>query len=210
MKTAPYRLYGRSQTGVMAIEAAFGEAGIAYEYVVTPKPTTEADIASFRRLNPRLQVPVLVHPDGTAITEGPAILSHIADSHPGANLIPKPGTTARARHDRWVSFFHANVYEGMLRELFPDRYTSDAEGAAAVKSAASDYVRRHFVIFEAELGSGPYLSGDDLAVFDIYLWMLCYWMDEAWLTANCPRIANLWRSASARPVLARIAESHFG
>ena len=206
----PYRLFSRQQTGGMAIEAALAEAGAPFELVEVPRPGTPEQKAAFATINPRLQVPVLVHPTGLVVTEGPAILLHIGDAFPDAKLVPPPGSPARASHDRWLCFFHANVYEGMLRELAPRRYTVDADAAPAVKSAATEYVRRHFLLFDGQLGNGPYLSSSDLSMFDIYLWMLCFWMDTDWLAANCPKVHRLWSTAQGRPVLARIALNHFG
>ena len=206
----PYHLYGRRQTGVMAVEAALAEIGIEAVAIDQPRPATPEEISAFRRINPRLQVPVLVHPDGTVITEGPAILTHLADAHPQAGLIPPPGSPDRARHDRWLAFFQANIYEGMLREIYAERYTTESAGAAGVQAAATDYVRRHFQIFDTELGPGPYWAGKRLQILDIYVWMLCHWIDADWLTLTCPRIARLWRTASTRPDLAAIAQAHFG
>jgi glutathione S-transferase len=207
---AVYRLYGRRQTGAMAVQAALSEAGVPFDYIDMPRPHTPDEIAAFAVINPRLQVPVLVHPDGTVITEGPAILSHIADAHPSTGLAPAPGSPARARHDRWIAFFQANVYEAMLRELFGERYTTDPGGAESVQDAATAYIHRHFQIFEGELAKGPYLFDQRFTLFDIYLWMLCFWMNETWLVTNCPRITRLWREAQARPALARIGAAHFG
>lgn len=194
----------------MAIEAALAEAGVAHEFVPVSRATDATKSAAFTAINPRQQLPVLVTPDGTVITEGPAILAHIADAHPEAGLIPTPGGSARAIHDRWTAFFHANVYEAMLRELAPARYTTDPAGAAGIKAAAIAYTQRHFEIFEAQLGQGPYLLGDRLQMFDIYLWMLCYWVDPDWLAAACPKIRRLQLTASARPALSAAVERHFG
>jgi GST-like protein len=205
-----YTLYGWRQTGSMAVEAAMAEAGIPHDVVQISRKTDENLGPAYTAVNPRQQLPSLVLPDGTVVTEGPAILSHLGDAHPAAGLIPPPGSPARATHDRWTAFFHANVYEAMLRELRPASYTQNGVGAAEVKQAAILYTQRHFSLFEAELGAGPYLLGDRLQMFDIYLWMLCYWVDAAWLAANCPRINRLWKSADARPALAAVALRHFG
>lgn len=208
-----YRLYGRRQTGSMVVEAALGLTGADWVMQDTAKPKTEAELAALQAVNPRGQVPILIHPDGTVITEGPAILLHLADAFPAAGLAPRPGSSARAWHDRWLTFYHANVYEGMLRELFADRYTSDPAGGPAVASAATVYVRRHFVIFEAELtprlGSG-FACGAQPSVLDLYLWMLCFWMDAAWLEANCPALSTLWQRMRVMPALAPIEAAHFG
>lgn len=205
-----YRLYGWRQTGSMAIEAALEEAGVPYDFVPVSRATDENLSEAFARINPRQQVPALALPDGTLIAEGPAMLSHIGDAHPAAGLIPAPGRAARAQHDRWMAYFHCNVYEAMLRQLKPGAYTTDPAGAAGVKAAADDYINRHFRIFEATLGDGPYLMGAGFQMFDIYLWMLNWWMDDAWLAAECPRIHRLGRTANSRPVLAAVAARHFG
>lgn len=207
-----YRLYGRRQTGSMAIEAALALAEADWVFEKVAKPSTEAERAALQRVNPREQVPILVHPDGTVITEGPAILLHLADAFPAASLAPRAGTSARGWHDRWLAFFHANVYEGMLRELFPDRYTTCPDGAPAVQVAATDYVRRHFLIFEEEVASrstSAYFCGRNPSVLDIYLWMLCFWMDGGWLKGNCPQLATHWQRMRSMPALALVEGVHF-
>ncbi|MFO1203493.1 MAG: glutathione S-transferase family protein [Tabrizicola sp.] len=208
-----YTLYGRRQTGSMAIEAALHLAGADWAFQLTPRPTTENELAALQKINPRGQVPILIHPDGTIITEGPAILTHLADAYPSAGLAPATGSSARAWHDRWLAFFQANVYEGMLRELFPDRYTTDPASAPSVATAATAYVRRHFLIFEAEIAARPaqpFFCGQTPSVLDIYLWMLCFWMDADWLTANCPTLTAHWHRMRAIPALSSIETGHFG
>ena len=98
----------------------------------------------------------------------------------------------------------------MLRELAPVRYTTDASSAPGIQSAATEYVRRHFRLFETDMGEGPYVLNGTFSVLDIYLWMLCYWMHRDWLAANCPKVHLLWSTAEKRPALARIAQKHFG
>jgi glutathione S-transferase len=208
-----YRLYGRRQSGSMAIEAALRLCGADWTLVDTPRPKTEEDRTAFLQINPRGQVPILIHPDGTVITEGPAILSHLAAAFPAADLAPAPASSARAWHDRWLAFFHANVYEGMLRELFPDRYTLDPAGGPAVAAAATDYVRRHFSLFEAELACRPdtaFVRGTRPSILDIYVWMLCFWLDAGWLAENCPTLAAHWQRMRALPALTPVEQAHFG
>lgn len=208
-----YILHGRRQTGSMAIQAALQLAEADWTFQETPRPATEAEVAALRRINPRSQVPILIHPDGTVITEGPAILMHLADAFPAAGLAPAPGTSARAWADRWLGFYHANVYEGMLRELFPDRYTADPAGAPAVAAAATAYVRRHFLIFEAEIAARPahpFFCGSRPSVLDIYLWMLCFWLDADWLAVNGPTLTAHWHRMRAIPALSAIETEHFG
>ena len=91
-----YRLYGKSGTGSAAVQAALAEAGASYE-VVTINTKAQAHMTEeYRAINPRQQVPALQLPDGSVMTEGSAMLLHLADAHPKAGLAPAP-TPAGAR-----------------------------------------------------------------------------------------------------------------
>jgi GST-like protein len=205
-----YRLYGWKLTGSLAIEAAFAEAGVAFDLVPVSRKTDENLTNDFRRINPRQQLPAVMLPDGTFIAEGPAILLHIADAFPEAALAPKPGSFARAHHDRWLSFFQANVYEGELRKLFPARYVTTPDCAPSVREAAERYVERHYRIFEDTLGDGPYVLGHAFSVLDIYVWMLAQWMPQDWLGRECPKIKRLSDTVAKRPKVAPVHAYHFG
>ena len=103
--------------------------------------------------------------------------------------------------------------EGMLRALFPDRYTLDPAGGPAVAAAATEYVRRHFSLFEAELARRPdtaFFCGTSPSILDIYVWMLCFWLDPDWLAENCPTLAAHWQRMRALPALTPIEQAHFG
>jgi GST-like protein len=204
-----YRLYGWRQTGSLAIEAAFAEAGVAYEFVPVSRETDENLTDAYRKINPRQQLPALELPDGSIMTEGAAMLLHIGDAFPAAGLLPKPGSSARAQHDRWLAFFAINVYEGELRQIRPGNYTTDPHGAAGVKAAADAYVERHFRIYDDSLGAGPYLFGGHFTMVDIYVWMLAQWMDQPWLAQNCLKVKRLADTVMARPLIAPVQQAHF-
>lgn len=203
-----YTLYGRDGTGSMAVEAALVELGLPFELIHVAREPDHPSARALAAVNPRGQVPALVCPDGTVVTECPAILTFLADAHPGAGLIPAAGSTARARHDRWMAFFHANLYEGLLRHFYPERYVSDPAAAPLVAQAATGYVRAQLAIFEQELGDGPFLMGERLQMFDIFAWTICGWTDPGWLRAMCPRLQRLMAAVEARPQLAALAARH--
>ena len=210
VRQSGYRLYGWKLTGSLAIEAAFAEAGVGFDYVPVSRKTDENLTEAYRRINPRQQLPALRLPDGSHIAEGPAILLHIADAFPQAGLAPQAGSIDRAHHDRWLSFFQANVYEGELRKLFPARYTTDPDSAASVKDAADSYVEQHYRIFEESLGDGPYYFGGRFSVLDIYVWMLAQWMPQDWLAEACPKVKRLSDTTARRPKIAPVHAFHFG
>ena len=201
---AGYKLYGRPGAGNMAVEAAFAELGVAYDLIEVQKAADGSLDAGFHSLNPRGQVPALMLPDGSVMTETAAILLHLADAFPQSGLAPAPGSSARAQHDRWLTFAHANLYEGILRLFYPDRYVSDPSAALAVEDAARSYVLQHFAIYQGALGAGPYHFGDKLSVLDLMVWMLSGWVEPEPLAATCPKVVHLAAAVSARPSLAAV------
>jgi len=205
-----YKLYGTKQTGTCAVHAALKELDIPYEMVEVTTKTGQHLTDAYKKINPRRQVPSLMLPDGAVITEGPAILIHLADTHSQHSLIPAIGTVDRSQIIRWLFFFAVNVYEGELRKLLGARYTTDPDGGDPVGAAAEAYVNRHYQIFETTLGDGPYFLGDRFSILDIYVWMLAQWMDRKWLEANCPKIVVLSEAVKARPKVAPIHELNFG
>lgn len=205
-----YKVYGWKLTGSLATEAALNEAGADYEIIPVNIKAGEQHQEEFGRINPRRQVPALGLPDGSIMTEGAAILLHIADAHPQARLAPPPGSSERGQHDRWLFFFAVNVYEGELRKLNPQNYVTSADCADAVKAAADAYVERHYRIFEGALGERPYTFADTFTVLDIYVWMLAQWMPPEWLSEECPKVNRLLETAKLRPKIAPIQKRHFG
>jgi len=205
-----YKLYGWKLTGSLASEAALNEVGAKYEIIPINIRAGEQHSEEYGLINPTRQVPSLELPDGSVMTEGAAILLHIADSHPDSNLAPPPGSSERAQHDRWLFFFAVNVYEGELRKINPQDYVDSEDCAEVAKIAAERYVEKQYRIFEDSLGGGPYTFGESFTVLDIYVWMLAQWMPTEWLEAECPKINRLVETAKLRPKIVPVQKWHFG
>ena len=189
MTEGKYRLYGRPNAGSLALQIALEEIGAPYELSWVSKAPAEAE--AFRKINPTGKVPALMLPDGTVVFESAAILIHLANVHPGANLAPAAGTSAHARFLQWVLFLSANVYESALRLYYPDRYSSlGATAAPQIKErAVADYIR-HLELIHGALS--PYVLGETFSAVDPYLHMLAGWYDGdvAALHARLPKLAR--------------------
>jgi glutathione S-transferase/GST-like protein len=142
---------------------------------------TETD---YLTLNPRGQIPALVLPDRTIITESAAMVLHIADAHPEANLLPPLCGSERARVYRWLFYAVANLYESYLRFYYSDRFSDDATAAALIKQTARLDIDKYWDLLEKDMAennlqrpesSGPYLLGNQCSVIDPYLLMLISW-----------------------------------
>lgn len=205
-----YTLYGWKLTGSLAAEAALAEAGLDFEITPINIRADEQHTEEYGLINPRRQLPALRLPDGSVITEGAAIMLHIADASANSRLAPEPGSPARAQHDRWILFMAVNVYEGELRKIAPERYTDDTACAQSVKTSAYAYVDRHYKLLDDAIGDGPYFFGDEFTVLDIYIWMLAQWLDQDWLSRECPKVKRLADAVAVRPKIAPVHAYHFG
>jgi glutathione S-transferase len=128
-------LYGAIGAGSVAPQALLTHLQVPFELRLISFDTNEDQSEDFLAINPRGQIPVLVLEDKSVLTESLAIMLHIADCHPSAGLLPATGSTERAQVYRWMSFISTNVYEGLLRLLYPDMYTTSSDISGVVESA---------------------------------------------------------------------------
>jgi glutathione S-transferase len=200
-----YRLYSHDGSGGFAVEAALVKAGAPFELVVVDTAKGEQNRPEFVALNPMRQVPVLVLPDGTLMTESAAIVIHLADAFPDKGLAPAPATPAHARFLRWMLFMAANLYEGDLRYYYPDRYTADPAGVDGVKRAGAAHMKKSFAVLEDALAPGPFLCGPALTMADVYLAMLMAWSPDP---IASPRLQTVRAAVAADPEIAPLWRRH--
>jgi glutathione S-transferase len=202
-----YRLYNRLGSGGFVVEAALALAGAPVELVeLESKPGTPLP-ESFRETNPWGQVPTLILPDGTTMTETAAILIHLAACYPEQRLAPEPGTPAHALFLRWTVFAGVNLYEAVLRAGYPFRFTTDPEATEATRAAAIGRMGAALTVLEEAIGSGPFLLGGSMSLTDVYLAMLFIWCESE---TDTPRLAALKERVKQHPTVAPIWRRHFG
>jgi len=200
-----YKLFWSKSAGSMAPEVLFEEIGVEYEKVLVDLEKQENRSAEYLAVNPLGQIPALVLPDGTLMTESAAMLLHICDRHPEAKLAPPAGSPDSARFQRWLVYMATALYNADLRLYYADRMTTDAAGADGIEASARADMDRYFAIMNDALNPGPYLLGESYSAVDVYLWMLSRWHpDTERLFADNPRIARLVDLVEARPAVAKV------
>jgi len=200
-----YKLFWAKSMGSMTSEVLFEEIGVEYEKVAIDVENEENRTAEFLAVNPMGQLPALVLPDGTVLTESAAMLLHITDRHPEAKLAPPAGSPESARFQRWLIFMAVTIYTADQRLFYADRFTTDATGIDGIVASARADMDRYFSILNDALDPGPYLLGETFSAVDVYLWMLAKWHpDEKQLFADSPRVAKLVNLVEARPAVAKV------
>jgi len=96
-----YTLYGSRGSGSAAVEAALALVGAPCRIVETASWDRNDAFQELLKLNPLGQIPTLVLPDGSALSESAAILIHLGSVHPDSGLLPRapvrPNQTQRVR-----------------------------------------------------------------------------------------------------------------
>ncbi len=188
MSSGGYKLYGRANAGSLAVQIVLEEIGAPYELLWVGR--TAAELEAFRHVNPAGKVPALVLPDGTPVFESAAILIHLTNAHPNADLAPVAGSTAHARFLQWMLFLSSNVYEAVLRIYYSERYsTVGAAAAAQIRAQALQDYTRHLELIHGALS--PYVL-ERLSAVDPYLHMLAGWypQDAPALDPRLPKLAQ--------------------
>jgi glutathione S-transferase len=204
-----YKLYARKNTGSAAVEALLNLLGVPFEMIDVDKTEAGAAPDWYKAINPRGEVPSLGLPDGSVMTESAAMMVYLADAHPAAGLAPKLTDANRAQYLRWMVYLAAAPYGTDLRLYYPDRYSTDASHAEAIKAKASIDLARDFGMFAAGIGEGPFALGKTLSAVDIYAAMLFTWSDDVeGLFANLPKLKRLYEAVSANNAVRKVWDSH--
>ncbi len=199
-----YTLYGRVGAGSLAPQILLEEIGAPYELIWIGK--SPAELETLRRVHPSGKIPLLVLPDGTTVAESAAMLIHLTQAHPAADLAPTVGSSEHARFLQWMVFLSANVYEAALRYYYAERYsTAGSSAAPAIKAQAlADFARHLERIHDALL---PYVLGPKLTAVDPYLHMLAGWYPGD-LTGRLPKLAQHAQLLRGRPATRKAEADH--
>jgi GST-like protein len=182
-----YVLFGKPGWGSAIVEAMLELSKVPYR--VEPVDPLDPSPARDRmaKLNPLVQVPTLLLPDGTVMTESAAIGLYLADKVPG--LAPPAGSPDRAAFLRWLVYLVAAIYPTFTYGDWPERYVSDPAAAKAFRQK-TDHVREdNWRQVEGAAAASPWFLKSGFSVLDIYIRMMTTWRPKrAWFQENCPKL----------------------
>lgn len=200
-----FKLYARKGAGSMAIEAMLAQCGAPYQVEDLTRNADGSFPQSLHRINPKGEVPTLILPDDSVMTESAAILIHLGDIFPAAGLAPPIASPLRPRYLRWMVYLATTLYMSDLRMYYPERYTVDAAGAPAIRERAISGMAQEFAIYADALGRGPFILGADMSAADIYAAMLVSWdIDVPAVFAKHPNLKAMYDAVVAHPRIAAV------
>ncbi|WP_371933590.1 glutathione transferase GstA [Oceanicaulis sp. MMSF_3324] len=150
--------------------------------------------ADYRAINPKGYVPSLELDEGQILTEGPAILQYLADTHPEAELAPPLGTLERARMLEVLTFTSSELHKA-FSPLFR------ASSSEAIKTDARAEVSRKMAFVEALLADGrEHVTGATYTIADAYLFVVSNWAHFTGIDLNAwPNLSAFVQRVSQRP-----------
>jgi len=175
---------------------ALREAGLPVELVkVDLRAKTLSDGSDFRAVNPKGYVPAIQLPDGSLLTEGPAIVQYIADQAPQSGLAPAAGTLARYRLQETLNYISTELHKSFSPLFNPN---APEEWKAQVKTMLA----ARFDLLSARLDGQSYLFGDQFTVADGYLFTVLNWTRVAGPDlADYPNLAAYHGRILSRPAV---------
>ncbi|NKB75497.1 MAG: hypothetical protein GKR96_00285 [Gammaproteobacteria bacterium] len=205
-----YKLYWAESTGAFVVHAALNECGAKYELVPLDYDNNEHKKEPYTKINPTGEIPALILPDGTVLTETVAMTLHLAEAFPDAGLLPPLGTSERAMAYRWLLYMATNTYMHDLRYYYPERYTMNEGQADGVKTAGLALMERSLGTLDDALKGQSYLAGTQMSIADTYLGMMSMWHPDG--DAYMDKLSNVQRVVNAvksRPSMTEVWHLNF-
>jgi GST-like protein len=205
-----YTLWGRPGWGSTIVEAQLELYGLKYRYEpVEDLFRTPGAREKLEKVNPLAQVPTLVMPDGSIMSESAAITLLLADVTGSESLVPGPGAPERAKFLRWLVFLVANIYPTFTYADDPSRFVSVNAARDPFRAATDAYAQRLWRQVEREAGT-PWFLGDRFSALDIYVDIMTRWRPKrGWFEIETPRLFAIARRADALPELADVWKRNF-
>jgi GST-like protein len=208
---AGYTLYGTRGSGSAAVEAALVLIGAPWQGVDAASWEASEGLEALKRVNPLAQIPTLVLPDGSVMTESAAILVALGLAHPESPLLPDD-PVARAQTIRGLVYIAANCYAAIGIIDYPERWCAMDDTAVLDAVRAGTRTRLHALwdSFADQFPATPWLGGARLGALDLLAAVVSRWSGtRAHLAASRPDFHALLQRIDRAPAVGGVFERHW-
>ncbi|KPC55177.1 glutathione S-transferase family protein [Amantichitinum ursilacus] len=175
-----YTLYGTTGSGAAVVAAALAVIGAQYRNVDASSWDEGPGRDELARINPLVQIPTLILPEGTVMSESGAILIELGLRHPESGLLPQE-PAARARVIRGLVYLGANNYAATGINDYPERWCDAATEDDIARIRKGTQARAGWLwdvfadTFFHPTPAEPWLGGAQLNALDIMAAILSKW-----------------------------------
>jgi len=197
------KLFYAPNTCALASHIALEEANAKYATVRVDFTTNEQRKPDYLAINPKGRVPALATDDGI-LTETPAILAYVAQTHPAARLAPFDRPFAFARVQSFNSYLCSTVHVAHAHRMRGSRWVDDDAAIEAMQRKVPSNVADCFGLIEQTMFAGPWVMGGEYTISDPYLFTLSQWLaGDGVDIGRFPKIADFERRMRERPAVQR-------
>ncbi|UQA60619.1 glutathione S-transferase family protein [Polyangium aurulentum] len=185
-------------------------AHIALEWTGKPYEVVKLALADTKKadylaVSPLGVVPAIVEEDGWILTEGAAILTYIADTHPEAKLGGDGSPRGRAELTAWLAHLTSDVHKAFVPLFAPERFIADRSQWADLKAHAVAKVRALLANLDRRLADREYPVGSHRTVVDAYLFVYLGWTEKlAGGIASFPNLTRVFARMNADPAVQKV------
>lgn len=179
----------------LATRIAIVEAELDADFIQVTPGQALPDGRDFAAVSPMGYVPAM-EAGAVTLTEGPAVLTYIADLAAEGVLAPAPYTAERYELTKWLNFISTEIHKGVFAPLMTSASTA---GAREWAKALAD---KRFGVLSAHLEGRQFLL-DTFSVADAYLLAVLNWTEFAGMSLDGWPVLKAWRAAiRTRPSVA--------
>jgi maleylpyruvate isomerase len=165
------KLYGFFRSGTShRLRIALNLKGLAYEQIAIDLRREEHNTAAFKAINPQQLVPAL-EVDGHVMTQSPAIIEWLEETHPEPPLLPREAQS-RARVRALAAIVGCDIHPVNNRRILETLRHRFGAGEDAINAWCGTWIAAGFDAFEALLADGPggpFACGAAPTLADVYL-----------------------------------------
>ena len=170
------KLYWASGTCALASHIALEESGATYETIKLNFSQGDQRKPDYLQVNPKGRVPALITERGV-VTETPAILAWIAQTHPQAKLAPADAFDFAAAQ-AFNSYLCSTVHPAHAHRPRAARWSDDPAAQKTMQAKVPQNMSDCFTLIENDMLKGPWVMGAAYSICDPYLYTISGWLES--------------------------------
>lgn len=161
----------------------------------------------YRKINPKMRLPILVEDDGTIITETVAISTRISQMAPSHHLL---GATSLevVRSYEWFNWLSGTFHERGFGGFFaPQRVADDEAAFEPIRRQSRAWILQCFADIEDRL-TGLHAVGSAFSAVDCFLFVIYRWghLLKLDMRGSYPKYTRLVMEVTKRPAVLEAVE----
>ena len=203
------KLYWASGTCALASHIALEESGATYETIKLNFSQGDQRKADYLKVNPKGRVPALITERGV-VTETPAILAWIAQTHPQAKLAPADAFDFAAAQ-AFNSYLCSTVHPAHAHRPRAARWSDDPAAQKTMQAKVPQNMSDCFTLIENDMLKGPWVMGAAYSICDPYLYTISGWLESDGVDiAKFPRVHDHYKRMGERAAVKAVMAVHQG